>query len=118
MLCAVVMVALMQDLSKHLFAAGFAHQNEAVVSGIYNVDVLLTAREGETSPAIIEYDGPIHFDSCSPTRPLGLTAMKRRHLLGLGYRLISVPHWWYSVRMSADEKQEILRSIISSTIVI
>ena len=50
----------------------------------------------KSSNTAIEVDGPSHFTSIRPYRPLGRTILKRKLLKMKGYRVVSIPFYeWY-----------------------
>jgi len=66
----------------------------------YSIDMMVqdmrvggssTSGGGAGSRWAVEYDGPSHFLSCRA--PTGATLIKRRHLVLLGYTLVSIPFW-------------------------
>ena len=56
----------------------------------------------------MEFDGPLHF--LASRAPTGATLLKRRHLLGLGHALVSVPYWEWSGFSGAGEREQYLKS--------
>jgi len=60
----------------------------------------------------IEVDGPSHYARASRIA-LGSTEMKRRQLKAVGYRLCSVAFWDWPSGSSTDDKERVLRSVLS-----
>ena len=86
----------------------------------YSIDIWLPLHK-----VAVEVDGPFHYslttkprqdESGSPTgvgelgmlvrgqRPVGSTALKRRHLSELGVELVAVPYWEWDVTVSLQDK--------------
>jgi hypothetical protein len=66
----------------------------------YSIDMMVqdmraggssTSGGGAGSRWAVEFDGPSHFLACRA--PTGATLIKRRHLVLLGYTLVSIPFW-------------------------
>jgi len=58
---------------------------------------------------VIEVDGPTHFMT-NANKPLGATALKRRLLERLGWRLVVVPYFEWSLEASDDEHDACMRA--------
>lgn len=59
-----------------------------------------------------QVDGPSHYARASRIA-LGSTEMKRRQLKAVGYRLCSVAFWDWPSGSSTDDKERVLRSVLS-----
>ena len=70
----------------------------------YPVDMALPERR-----IVVEVDGPTHFMT-NANRPLGATALKRRLLKRLGWRLVIVPYFEWSIDASDDEHEACMRA--------
>lgn len=64
---------------------------------------------------VIEMDGKSHFETYS-SRPLGPTAMKRRHILGLDYRLVALTVTDYDKNLPRDAKRKVLADAIANAV--
>ena len=67
---------------------------------------------------LIEADGPSHFtrNTGNVRRPLGHTAMKKRHLKLLGWQVISVPWYeWDDIRGPVLRRDYLLSRIDASS---
>ena len=65
-------------------------------------------RGGAKKEWAVLLEGPSHFFECRA--PTGATLLKRRHLLLLGYALVSVPYWeWDEVRAHRGQQEAYLR---------
>jgi hypothetical protein len=87
------------------------------------VGALGTAQsEGGDGECVVEFDGPAHFlvDDCPmDQRPVtGSTFLKRRHLLQMNYKLVSVPYWeWHDLEPGTDARVEYLKRKMAAPIV-
>jgi hypothetical protein len=103
------------DSSKTLFKLGVVHENEKMLPSGYLVDIFIPKYKKNYAEVleniVLEFDGPTHFDSYLQN-PLGPTCMKRRHLLQLGYRVVSMKHWEYSVTASPELKCRVIREAL------
>lgn len=70
------------------------HKVVATVSDEYGdlyVDMLVKL-PGKSRLVALEFDGPSHFCSNDPRRPLGHTRLKRRLLAARGFNVVSIPY--------------------------
>lgn len=76
------------------------HKVVATVSDEYGdlyVDMLVKL-PGKSRLVALEFDGPSHFCSNDPRRPLGHTRLKRRLLAARGFNVVSIPYLdWYAL---------------------
>ena len=70
----------------------------------YPVDMALPSKR-----LVIEVDGPTHFMT-NANKPLGATALKRRLLERLGWRLVVVPYFEWSLEASDNEHDACMRA--------
>jgi hypothetical protein len=56
----------------------------------------------------VEFDGPGHF--LASGAPTGATLLKRRHLILLGYALVSLPYWEWDRCKGEGDREQYLRS--------
>ncbi len=61
-------------------------------------------RSSSTGTWAVEFDGPSHF--LTSRAPTGATLLKRRHLLGMGHTLVSVPYWEWERCQGAGEREQ------------
>jgi hypothetical protein len=81
--------------------------------GGYSVDILLI---GDTVRAVVEVDGPTHFVGLGKQkregRVNGSTALKRRLLRAMGWRVVSVPYYEWDPLTSSEQKLSYVRSLL------
>lgn len=122
------------DVSSVLTSMGIQHENEKVLEHGLMVDIYIANKRnprivGEKKDQgvdgcnhlkggsetlvglVIEVDGPNHFESYL-REPLGPTVMKRRHLRGLGYEVLSISCFEYKLDASKEEKILYLRKVL------
>ena len=78
--------------------------------------------QGGDGEVVVEFDGPAHYlvDDCPMSqRPIsGATFLKRRHLLQMNYKLVSVPYWeWHDLDPSTDVRAEYLKLKMVASVV-
>ena len=87
---------------------GIYHENEKYVEYGYIVDIFIPGMN-----AIIEYDGPDHYESYH-SRPTGNTIMKRRHLRALGYTLLPLHYKRYNMNFTTEKKIDVIEQLLCS----
>ena len=90
--------------------------------GLFSVDLMVTVRGGvkPTDPrgvpqkVAIEVDGPHHFTTNPPFRPLGSKLLRDRFLAARVDRLVCVPHFeWYEVRGDKAREARFLEELLN-----
>ena len=66
----------------------------------------------KSKPVVLEINGPFHYDTYI-NRTLGPTVMKKRHLELLGYEVVTLPYWKYSLRDTKEHKHKILKEYLN-----
>ncbi|CAG9465159.1 unnamed protein product [Pedinophyceae sp. YPF-701] len=78
---------------------------------LFSVDVALALPDGRR--IAVEADGPSHFTSNTPLRPLGPTLLRRRLLRSLGWEVVSVPFVAWDINASHQERIHVLRDLLA-----
>lgn len=86
---------------------GIAHVPEDTLTG-YPVDVAIPELR-----IAVEIDGPSHF-ARTAHRPLGSTALKRRHLEAMGWAVLSVTQRDWATGASLQAKLQQLRELVQA----
>lgn len=73
----------------------------------YPVDMALSSHK-----LVIEADGPTHF-TFNTQRPLGATSLKKRLLKQIGWQLITIPYFEWSIKGSTSEQIEHLSRLLT-----
>jgi hypothetical protein len=114
--------ATQQQVSETLRHMGMSVEDEVRCpkSG-YSIDMMVHdsgrgmggERSSSTGTWVVEFDGPSHF--LTSRAPTGATMLKRRHLLGMGHTLVSVPYWEWERCQGAGEREQYLRGKLEAT---
>jgi hypothetical protein len=103
------------DGSKTLSKLGIAHENEKMLPNGYLVDVFISKYRRNAAEVlediVLEFDGPSHFDSYLQN-PLGPKLMKTRHLLQLGYKVVTIKNYFISA--TPEEKGRVIRTALDN----
>ena len=99
------------SVSRVLSAMGVEHENE----GAEDIDIVVH-RSGQKSPLALEVDGPSHYTSNRPYRPLAHTTMKTRLLRALGWgAVLRVPffEWDELCRSTEQQRREYMGRLLA-----
>jgi len=85
-----------------------AEQEKRSVDGLFSIDISFKDRQGRS--VALEFDGPMHFTSNSPFRPLQPYIIRNQLMRAKGYVVVSVtlPQW-----KQAQDKQQYLRTVLA-----
>jgi hypothetical protein len=81
------------------------HGQQSTEDGLFSMDVALVLQGGQR--VALEADGPSHFTSNLPRRPLGATMYRNRRLLARGWRVVSVPFFEWDALGGDEGRQEL-----------
>ena len=81
---------------------------------LHSIDIVLRSSSG--LQIAIEVDGPSHFTSTVPLRPLGETLMRRRALSAMGWHVVSVAYDSWQALKTVHHRDEFMIDLLNNVI--